>query len=44
MASFLDAIGLDRSATRGLGGLDLASLRAGRATWLMEVSEDPDLV
>ena len=43
-AKLLEAVGLNSHTTRDVGGLDLASLRAGGATWMMEVSEDPDLV
>ena len=40
----LVAIGLSNGAVDGVRDFDLASLRAGGATWLMNVTESPDFV
>ncbi|CAE7762310.1 mok12 [Symbiodinium sp. CCMP2592] len=40
----LAAVGLPIGAVEGVRDFDLASLRAGGATWLMNVTESPDLV
>ena len=40
----LSAIGLPEKAVEGIRDFDLASLRAGGATWLMGATEAPDLV
>ena len=37
-------MGLSSGAVNGVRDFDLASLRAGGATWLMNVTESPDLV
>lgn len=42
--SLLDALKLQRSEQHGQRGIDLGSLRAGGATWLLEKSENPSLV
>jgi hypothetical protein len=39
----LPANGLDRLPKSTSGGLDLGSLRAGGASWLMTVGDNPDL-
>ena len=39
----LPANGLDRLPKSISGGLDLGSLRAGGASWLMTVGDNPDL-
>ena len=40
----LSAIGLKANAIPGLRDLDMGSLRAGGATWLMQCTENPDYV
>ena len=42
--ALLDALHLQRSIPHGQRGIDLGSLRAGGATWLLEKSENPSLV
>ena len=40
----IHALGLQKNLVEGVKDFDLGSLRAGGATWLMQVTESPDLV
>ena len=42
--TLLDALTLPKGATGPTRGIDMGSLRAGGATWLLESSENPELV